>query len=34
MLNWPLKGKHAIGDWQVSIFQNDIDDMINWAANS
>ncbi|UYM14618.1 TonB-dependent receptor domain-containing protein [Endozoicomonas euniceicola] len=26
-----LKGNHSIGRWEVSVFQNDIDDLINWA---
>ena len=27
-----LKGDHVIGQWQISVFQNDIDNMINWAT--
>ena len=26
-----LKGDHAMGHWQASVFQNDIEDMIEWA---
>ena len=26
-----LKGNHKIGRWEASVFQNDIDDLINWA---
>ena len=28
-----LSGKHKFADWSVSIFQNDIDDMISWEPN-
>ena len=28
-----LRGQHGLGNWSVAIFQNDIDDMINWATD-
>ena len=33
-IEFSLKGDHAIGVWQVSVFQNDIDDMIQWAEGA
>ncbi|WP_448216087.1 TonB-dependent receptor domain-containing protein [Endozoicomonas sp. 2B-B] len=29
-----LKGHHAIGNWSVAIFQNDIEDLIAWAPSA
>ncbi len=29
-----LRGKHDIGKWSLSLFQNDIDDMIAWAPDA
>lgn len=29
-----LKGNHSVGQWQVSVFQNDLTNMINWATDN
>ncbi|WP_252178692.1 TonB-dependent receptor [Endozoicomonas sp. 4G] len=29
-----LKGRHAIGNWSVALFQNDIKDLIAWAPSA